>query len=69
LMPMPAASPQFGPAACERVVPVFDGWTRFDIGMSYKETRQVHMKGYSGLVAVCAVRYTPISGHRDRPMV
>ena len=36
--------------------------------MSFTGLRDVSTKGYTGKVAVCAVRYTPISGHRrDRP--
>jgi len=52
------------PSACNRTLPVFDGGARFDITLSYKSTVHVDGKGYSGPVAVCAVRYTPIAGHR-----
>ncbi len=69
VMPLPVSMAQLGPAACDRKVPVFDGWTRFDIGMEFRGMRDIHLKGYSGPVAVCGVRYTPVSGHRDRPMV
>ncbi|MBV9635438.1 MAG: DUF3108 domain-containing protein [Methylobacteriaceae bacterium] len=64
LMPVPEASPNLGPSACNRTLPIFDGYTRFDISLSYVGQRQVKTKGYAGPVAMCAVRYTPIAGHR-----
>ncbi len=68
VFPEPAASPAVSPAACERTLQIFDGYTRFDLKLSYEGERQVKAKGYSGPVAVCNVRYAPIAGHRkDRP--
>jgi hypothetical protein len=58
---MPGA---IGPEACNRRLPVFDGYTRFDVTLSFKGVQQVRTQGYSGPVAVCAARYTPIAGHR-----
>ena len=56
------------PAACDRKVPIFDGYTRFDIDLTYIGERRVATKGYEGPVVVCAARYVPIAGHRrDRP--
>jgi hypothetical protein len=49
-----------GNRACNRVVHVFDGWKRFDIRLSYKETRNG-----DGKVIVCAARYVPVAGHRS----
>ena len=69
LMPVALGQPVAGPAGCNRSVPVFDGWTRFDVGLDYSGNREMKLKGYQGPVAVCGVRYTPISGHRDRPVV
>ena len=58
------------PAVCNRTVPVFDGVGRFEISLSYKETKPLKIVGYNGPVLVCAVRYTPVSGHRlNRPAV
>ena len=58
----------YSPAACDRKIPIFDGYTRFDITLAYVGERTVSAKGYQGPVAVCAARYVPISGHqRDRP--
>jgi hypothetical protein len=65
---VPGADPLVGPAACNRTIPVFDGYTRFDVRLAYVGQRRVAAMGYSGPVAVCAVRYVPIAGHRpDRP--
>jgi hypothetical protein len=43
---------------------VFDGIARFDVHLSYVETRNAHTRGYTGPVSVCSARYQPISGHR-----
>lgn len=68
VIPVPAKGPLIGPASCDRRIPVFDGWTRFDVDLSYVGERDVSTKGYKGSVAICAVRYVPIAGHRrDRP--
>jgi Protein of unknown function (DUF3108) len=68
ILPAPATGPMVSPAACDRKIPIFDGYTRFDITLSYVGERTVSAKGYEGPVAVCAARYVPISGHqRDRP--
>ncbi|WP_342360379.1 DUF3108 domain-containing protein [Terrarubrum flagellatum] len=64
---MPAPSGPNGaldPAGCNRTLPIFDGATRFDVVLSYKEQRQVRSKTYSGPVLVCAARYVPQAGHR-----
>lgn len=49
---------------CNRTIPVFDGAARFDVVLSYGETKQVDLAGYKGPVLVCNARYVPISGHR-----
>ena len=68
VFPAPASGPLVSPAACNRTIPIFDGYTRFDIDMTYVGERSAKTKGYDGPVAVCAIRYVPISGHRrDRP--
>jgi hypothetical protein len=68
VFPITGDLPLVGPAACNRTIPIFDGYTRFNIQLSYVGQRNVKAKGYSGPVAVCAARYQPISGHRpDRP--
>jgi hypothetical protein len=68
VLPAPAGGDPIAPAACDRTLPIFDGYTRFNIALAYVGKREVKAKGYSGPVAVCSVRYIPISGHRpDRP--
>lgn len=68
VMPVKAREPLVGEAACNRTLPVFDGYTRFDVSLAYAGTREVKVKGYSGPVTVCSARFTPIAGHRpDRP--
>ena len=53
-------------AICNRTVKVFDGWKRFDIRLSYKETRKVDdgSAAYAGDLVVCSARYMPVAGHR-----
>ena len=68
VLSVPGSGPLVGPAACNRNIPVFDGYTRFDVRLSYVGQRRVATEGYEGPVAVCTVRYVPIAGHRpDRP--
>jgi hypothetical protein len=68
ILPAPASQPLISPASCERKVSIFDGYTRFDVNLSYVGQRAVSAKGYDGPVVICAARYVPISGHsRDRP--
>ncbi len=58
------------PENCNRTLPVFDGATRFDVVLSYGETREIQKPGYAGPVLVCNARYVAIAGHRpDRPGV
>ncbi len=64
LMGVPAGQPLVGPAACNRRLPIFDGYMRFDLALSFVGVRQVAVKGYSGPVSVCSVRYIPIAGHK-----
>jgi hypothetical protein len=63
LFPAPAGDP-LAPAACDRTVPVYDGWTRYDIVFSYKGTTSLKVKGYKGPGVVCAARWVPVAGHR-----
>jgi hypothetical protein len=68
IVPAPVTGPLVGPDSCDHRIPVFDGYTRFDVDLTYVGERDVSAKGYKGPVAVCAVRYVPIAGHRrDRP--
>jgi hypothetical protein len=64
IMPVAAGEPLVGPSACNRTLPIFDGFARYDINMSFAGTRDVAVRGYTGPVSVCRARYVPISGHR-----
>jgi hypothetical protein len=64
IMNVPEGQALTGPAACNRNIPVFDGVTRFDVSLSYVDTKIVRTRGYAGPVSVCSARYRPISGHR-----
>ncbi len=64
IMAVPDGQPLVGPAACNRRIPVYDGYMRFDLALRFVGTKQVAVKGYSGPVSVCAVRYIPIAGHK-----
>ncbi len=61
---MPASGNPLDPAQCNRTLPVFDSFQRFNVTLSYSGTRDVSIRGYQGPVLVCAARYTPIAGHR-----
>lgn len=63
IMPV-AGSITDGPTICRRSIPVFDGYTRFNVDLAYTGTRQVQTQGYSGPVIVCGARYKPVAGHR-----
>jgi hypothetical protein len=70
MMPAVSRGDILDPANCNRTLPVFDGATRFDVMLSYGETRTVEKPGYAGPVLVCNARYQAIAGHRpDRPGV
>lgn len=64
IMAVPDGQPLVGPSACNRRIPVYDGFVRFDITLMYTGTSTVSIPGYSGPVSVCAARYTPIAGHK-----
>lgn len=64
LMPVRTAKAALGPEACKRKLPIFDGWTRFDVKMSYKGTKEVSGHGYKGQVVVCKAQWIPVAGHR-----
>jgi Protein of unknown function (DUF3108) len=68
LLPVHGKGDLISPANCNRTIPVFDGASRFDVVLSFAESRKAEMAGYRGPVIVCNVRYVPLSGHRpERP--
>jgi hypothetical protein len=66
LIPLERSGVPSGHSACDRTVKVFDGWTRYDLELSYKETKAFDggRGTYSGIVIVCGARYVPVAGHR-----
>jgi hypothetical protein len=64
LMPAVAGKDLTDPANCNRTLPVFDGAARFNVVLTYDETKIAETPGYKGPVLVCNARYVPISGHR-----
>jgi hypothetical protein len=65
LMPAVVNGSLTDPANCNRTIPVFDGIARFDVVLTYGETKTVEKPGYKGPVLVCHARYVPIAGHRS----
>lgn len=63
LMPADAGSTDGG-KVCDRTLPIYDGWTRYDIRLSPKATLPNKRPGVTGPVVVCAARYVPVAGHR-----
>ena len=63
IMPVPMSDALVGPAACDRTLPIYDGYARFDIALHYAGQRDVDVAGYRGPVSVCSARYIPVSGH------
>jgi hypothetical protein len=64
IMPVADGANPVGPAACARRVPVYDGYTRFDVALEFVGVREVRTEGYAGPVTVCSARYFPIAGHK-----
>lgn len=66
VMIAPGRGDMTDPGNCNRTIPVFDGAARFNVVLSYVETRTVEKAGYRGPVLVCNIRYVPIAGHRSQ---
>jgi hypothetical protein len=64
LMPAAARGDVLDAANCDRTIPVFDGASRFNVVLSFVETKEVEKPGYKGPVLVCRAKWIPISGHR-----
>jgi hypothetical protein len=64
VMTVPPNEPMVGPAACNRTLPVFDGFARFDVKLTFVGSRRMKIRGFDGPVSVCAARYIPVAGHR-----
>jgi hypothetical protein len=70
LIRVPGGGDTMTPDACKRTLPVFDGRMRFDLHLSFNRMENVEVKGYSGPVVVCTVRFVPVAGHvPERPAI
>jgi hypothetical protein len=70
LIRVPGTGDTMTPEACRRTLPVFDGRMRFDLHLSFNRVEKVQVKGYSGPVVVCGVRFVPVAGHvPERPAI
>jgi hypothetical protein len=67
LVPLDRPGIPSGEHTCDRTVKIFDGWTRYDLQLYYKETTAIDggANTYSGRIIVCGARYIPIAGHRS----
>jgi hypothetical protein len=55
----------FGPATCDRSLPLIDGKRRFDISLSFSRTAKFTTRdGYRADAVVCSFRYHPVAGQR-----
>jgi Protein of unknown function (DUF3108) len=56
-----------GHRACARTIRVFDGWTRYDVQLYYKDTKAIDgdASSYAGRIIVCGARFIPVAGHRS----
>lgn len=64
--PIPGPADPLSREACERTLSMFDGRRRYDLALSFKRTDTI--KGDGGRqksALVCAVKFTPMSGHRS----
>lgn len=49
---------------CARTLPVYDGWSRWDVRLAPAETREATFPGLRGPTVVCSARWVPVAGHR-----
>ncbi len=70
VFPQRKGAQKLGPEACRRILPIYDGWARYDLNLSFAQHRNVDEAGYRGPVVVCRARWAPIAGHiPSRPSV
>ncbi|MDQ0313813.1 DUF3108 domain-containing protein [Amorphus orientalis] len=50
--------------ACNRQLPVFDGWSRYQVDLAPKGEIRLRTPSYDGKAFQCSARWTPIAGHR-----
>lgn len=64
IVPYPSKNGEIGKDACDQRLPIFDGWTRFDVQLHFRRFAEVETEGYTGKAAVCGARWIPVAGHR-----
>jgi hypothetical protein len=55
-----------GAAVCARSVPIFDGWSRYDVTFAPKGEAKLAIEGYSGPTFVCGARLKNVAGHKPK---
>ncbi len=58
--------------ACNRTIPVFDGWTRYDLHLSLKGRERISEEEAfrtAEELLVCHVKYVPIAGHKPKDFI
>lgn len=64
LVSVPGTGDVLAPAACQRILPIFDGTHRFDMDLSFKRMDKIKAEtGYRGPVIVCGMTYRPVAGY------
>jgi Protein of unknown function (DUF3108) len=52
------------PQACERMVAIFDGHTRYNLRLAFERFGMAHPdEGYQGQVVVCSAKFLPVAGY------
>lgn len=66
LIPVGGTGDVISKDACPRLLRIFDGRRRYDLGFAFKRVDRVKAdRGYAGPVAVCAMTLRAIAGHRN----
>lgn len=62
---IPGSDDPMAREGCERTLSMFDGRRRYDLTLSFKRTDMIkNDRGKQNMVLVCAIKFTPMSGHR-----
>lgn len=63
---IPGADDPMAREGCERTLAMFDGRRRYDLTLSFKRMDMIKNDGgKQSMVLVCAIKFTPMSGHRS----
>lgn len=64
VVPVNGKDARSGRKVCDKVFPIFDGETRYDIKLRYKSTKPIKTEGYEGFAHACKMEYIPVAGHK-----